>query len=90
VRTETRLVRLYNLRMEPIAVHARAELGRFAKAERHLHSRKRSVVERGAEYLLERCRLNGPHTGAWAEGMFRHRGLVGLRIMHGLLALAPA
>jgi len=88
VRAETRLVRLFNLRMEPIAVHARAEPGRFATAEAHLHSRKRSVVERGAEYLLERCRLIGPHTGAWAEGMFRHRGPIGLRIMQGLLALA--
>ena len=88
LRAETRLVRLFNLRLEPIAVHARAEPGRFATAEAHLHSRKRSVVERGAEYLLERCRLIGPHTGAWAEGMFRHRGPIGLRIMQGLLALA--
>jgi transposase len=34
VRAETRLVRLYNLRFEAIAVHVRAERGRFATARR--------------------------------------------------------
>lgn len=61
LRAETRVVRIFNLRFEPIAVHARAEPGRFATAEAHLHSAKRTIVERGADYLLERCRLLGAH-----------------------------
>ena len=40
-----------------IAAHARAEPGRFATAEAHIHAHKRSGVERGAEYWLGRCRL---------------------------------
>ena len=51
VRAETRLVRLYNLRFEAVAVHVRAERGRFATAEAHLHSHKRVIIERGADYL---------------------------------------
>ncbi|MBI5769795.1 MAG: IS21 family transposase [Verrucomicrobia bacterium] len=88
VRAEARVVRLYNLRLEPIAVHARAEPGHFATADAHIHSRKRAIVERGAAYLLERCRLLGAHCGAWAEGMLAQRGPIGLRVLQGLLALA--
>ena len=43
--------------------------------------------ERGAEHLLPRCRLIGPHCGAWAEAMQRHRGPAALRVMLGLLHL---
>jgi transposase len=88
VRAETRLVRLYNLRFEPIGVHARAEPGRFATAETHLHSRKRAIIERGADYLLERCHLLGGQCGAWAEGLMAQRGPIGMRVLQGLLALA--
>lgn len=88
LRAETRVVRIFNLRFEPIAVHARAEPGRFATAEAHLHSAKRTIVERGADYLLERCRLLGAHCGAWADGMMAQRGPIGLRVLQGLLALA--
>ncbi len=88
VRAETRLVRLYNLRMDPIGVHARAEPGRFATADAHLHSRKRAIIERGADYLLEHCRLLGAQCGAWAEGLMAQRGPIGMRVLQGLLALA--
>lgn len=88
VRAEARLVRLYNLRFDPIGVHARAEPGRFATAEAHLHSCKRAIIERGADYLLQRCRLLGAHCGAWAEGLMTQRGPIGLRVLQGLLALA--
>lgn len=88
VRRETRLVRLYNTRREQIALHAEAEPGRFTTDPAHLHSRKRHIIERGADYLLDRCRLLGPHTGTWAEQMFAQRGPQGLRLMLGLLQLA--
>jgi transposase len=88
VRRETRLVRLYNTRREQIALHAEAEPGRFTTDPAHLHSRKRHLIERGADYLLDRCRLLGPQTGTWAEQMFAQRGPQGLRVMLGLLQLA--
>ena len=88
VRAETRLVRLYNLRFEAVAVHVRAERGRFATADAHLHSHKRVIIERGADYLRERCGLLGAHCGAWAEGLLAQRGPLGLRVLQGLLALA--
>ena len=88
VRAETRLVRLYNLRFEAIGVHARAEPGRFATADAHLHSHKRVIIERGADYLCKRCGLLGAQCGAWAEGLMTQRGPLALRVLQGLLALA--
>ena len=88
VRGEARLVRLFNLRMEPIGVHARAVAGRFETQDEHIHSHKRHVIERGASHLLARCRQVGPGTGAWAQAMYQHRGVEGLRVLQGLIHLA--
>jgi transposase len=88
VRQEARLLRLYNTRREQIALHALAEPGKFTTDPAHLHSRKRHIIERGADYLLERCRLIGPLTGTWAEAMHQTRGPQSLRVMQGLLHLA--
>lgn len=88
VRQETRLLRLYNTRREQIALHALAEPGKFTTDPAHLHSRKRHIIERGADYLLDRCRMIGPLTGSWAEAMHQSRGPQSLRVMQGLLQLA--
>jgi hypothetical protein len=88
VRGESRIIRVLNHRQEVIAAHARAEAGRFATSDAHIHAHKRSGVERGAQYWLERSRLIGPHTGQWAEGLFTHRGIYALRALQGLVALA--
>lgn len=88
VRQETRLLRLYNLRREQIALHALAEPGKFTTDPAHLHSRKRHIIERGVDHLLDQCRLLGPLTGTWAEAMHQARGPQGLRVMLGLLQLA--
>jgi transposase len=88
VRQESRLLRLYNSRREQIALHALAEPGKFTTDPAHLHSRKRHIIERGADYLLDRCRLIGPFTGTWAEAMHQNRGPQSLRVMQGLLQLA--
>jgi transposase len=90
VRGESRVIRILNHRLEAIAAHARAEPGRFATTEAHLHAHKRSGIERGADYWLDRCRLIGPHTAAWAEGFFAQRGVYGLRALQGLVGLAKA
>jgi len=88
VRADSRLVRLFNTRMDPIGIHARVEPGHFATDAAHLHPHKLSLTERGPEYLLGRCRRLGPGCGAWAEAMYRHRGVYGIRSLQGLLHLA--
>lgn len=88
VRQEMRLLRLFNPRREQIALHALAEPGKFTTDPNHLHSRKRHIIERGADYLLDRCRVIGPLTGIWAEAMHQTRGPQSLRVMQGLLQLA--
>ena len=88
VRWEAKLVRVFNQRREPIALHARVEPGKFATDPHHLHSPHRRVVQHSLDYLLDRARLVGPHTGSWAEAMTQQRGPAGMRVLHGLLALA--
>jgi hypothetical protein len=88
VRQEARLLRVHNTRREQIALHALAEPGKFATDPAHLHSRKRHLIERGVDHLLDRCRLIGPLTGTWAEAMHQCRGPQSLRVMLGLLQLA--
>lgn len=87
VRGESRVIRVLNHRQEVIAAHARVERGRFATNDAHIHAHKRSGVERGAKYWLDRCRSIGPQTAAWAEGLFANRGVYGLRALQGLVGL---
>jgi transposase len=87
-RWESKLVRVFNQRREVIAVHALAEPGRFATDPNHLHSPHRRIIQHSLDYLLDRARLIGAHTGSWAEAMVRQRGPIGTRVLHGLLSLA--
>jgi transposase len=89
-RWEARLVRIYNLRMEQIALHSRSEPGKFQTDPNHVDDRKRCVIERGVEWLLDRARCLGKYSGTWAEQMIRQRGPQGLRVLQGLLSLAEA
>jgi transposase len=88
VRWESRLVRVFNQRRQEIALHARVEPGKFATDPHHLHSPHRYAIRHSLDYLLDRARLVGVHTGSWAEAMSRQRGPAGMRVLHGLLALA--
>lgn len=88
VRWDSRVVRVYNLRLEPIATHARTLPGRFRTHQAHLHAQKISRVERGAEWLLRQARAVGPETASWAEAMLKERGIEGVRVLVGLLSLA--
>jgi hypothetical protein len=63
----------------------RSDPGRSAGA---IHDHKRTLIERGAEWILDRCRLMGPEAGTWAEQLYRQRGPESLRVLQGLLALA--
>ena len=88
VRWNLRLVRIFNGRMEQIALHPRQEPGRFSTQDKHIASEKRSGVERGATYLLCRARMIGEHAARWAENMLQTRGIEGVRVLQGLLSLA--
>jgi len=87
VRWDLRLVRIFNSRMEQLAVHVRQEPGRFSTQDQHIASQKRSGVERGAVYLLSRARLIGEQTTRWGEAMIQARGIEGVRVLQGLLSL---
>ena len=65
-----------------------AEPGKFTTDPLHQHSPYRHVIHRNLDYLLDRARLIGKHTGTWAEAMVQQRGPIGTRVLHGLLSLA--
>jgi transposase len=87
VRWDLRLVRIFNNRMQQIALHPRKEPGQFSTLPEHIHRQKRSDVELGAVALLSRARSVGEHTARWAEAVIQARGIEGVRVLVGLLAL---
>lgn len=88
VRWDSRLVRVFNDRFEQIALHAKAEPGRFRTSAEHIPPERVSAVERGTQPLLRQIGAIGPRTGAWAEAVMRHRGVEAIRVLVGLKALA--
>ena len=88
VRWDARMMRVFNKRMESVCVHALSDPGRFNTDPNHIHDRKRCLVERGADWMLDRCRLIGKYSGTWAEALFEKRGPQCLRVLQGLLQLA--
>jgi transposase len=86
-RWDATMVRIFNDRMELIAMHPRGEAGRFRTDPRHIASEKISGVERGAAYLLKRISLIGPETLRWAKAMLDARGIEGVRVLMGLLSM---
>jgi transposase len=87
VRWDLRLVRIFNNRMQQMCLHPRKEPGQFSTLPEHIHSQKRSAVELGTVALLSRARCVGEHTARWAEAMIQARGIEGVRVLVGLLAL---
>jgi hypothetical protein len=81
-------VRVFNDRMEQVAVHARREPGRFSTQSVHIASEKVSGVERGAAWHLARVRRLGPKSTCWAEAVVEARGVEAVRVLIGLLSLA--
>lgn len=88
VRWDGHLVRVFNGRMEQIAVHAQHEPGKFSTQGPHIVSQKISSVELGTTHLLQRVSLIGPHTSRWAQAMLQARGIEGVRVLVGLSSLA--
>jgi transposase len=87
VRWDGRLVRIFNQRLEALAVHVRCEPGRFSTQATHISAEKISGIERGAEWLLRQVRRLGPETTRWAQAMLSARGIEGLRVLQGLRQL---
>lgn len=87
-RWDGRLVRVFNHRLEEIAVHVKVEPGKFSTHSQHIAAEKISGVERGAEWLLRKAGSIGQHADQWAQAVIRGRGVAGLRTVMGLLALA--
>ncbi|HEV58127.1 MAG TPA: IS21 family transposase [Phycisphaerales bacterium] len=87
VRWDSHLVRIFNSKMESIAVHVQVEPGTFQTQDRHLHDKKISQVEKGTVWLLRRSTLIGTHVEQWARQMLETRGISGVRILVGLLSL---
>jgi hypothetical protein len=88
VRWDARTVRIFNQRFEQVALHVRHEPGRFSTLGEHLAAEKINGIERGATWLLSKVDLVGPHATEWAQAMLQSRGIVGVRVLQGLLSLA--
>jgi len=88
VRWDSRIVRIYNERLQQIAVHARALPGKFSTDRKHLAQAKISSVERGVEYMLEKAQRLGHDSAGWAKQMIAVRGIQGIRVLQGFLSLA--
>jgi transposase len=88
VRWDARLVRIFNHRLEQIAVHAKQPPGKFSTHASHIATEKINGIEKGAAWLLQKAGHIGSHAEAWAAAMLERRGVEGLRVLQGLSALA--
>ena len=87
-RWDERLVRVFNHRLEQIALHVRREPGKFSTLGEHIVPEKISGVERGAAWLLRKIEVLGEQAHAWAQAMLKTRGIEGVRVLQGLLSLS--
>jgi len=86
-RWDGHLVRIFNCRMEQIIVHAQVEPGKFQTLQKHIHSQKRSKIEKGTVWMLQKASLIGTNADKWAQAMLEARGIPGIRVLVGLLSL---
>jgi transposase len=88
VRWDARVLRIFNQKLEPIALHVKREPGGFSTQGEHIAAAKISGVERGAAWLLTQTRRLGTHSARWSEAVIAVRGIEGVRVLQGLLSLA--
>ncbi len=89
VRWDTRLVRVFNDSFAQIALHSKAEPGRFSTDRAHLSDRKISGVERGAQWLLDKTVHIGPYAYLWAKTMLDERGIEEVRVCSWATTVSP-
>ncbi len=87
VRWDGRTIRVFNERQVQIALHARVEKGRFCWSENTTSRGRLRGMEHTASWLQQQAARIGPKCGAWAAGVWLHRGAEGIRPLYGLLAL---
>jgi len=87
-RWDGHLVRIFNFKMEQLTLHVQGEPGKFQTKSSHIDSRKRSPIEKGTVWLLQRASLIGSQTDQWAQALLKTRGIEGVRPLIGLLNLA--
>jgi transposase len=88
VRWDGQIVRIFNQRLEQIALHVQQQPGRFSTHDQHLAAAKISGVERGADWLLTKVGRIGPQAHQWGQAMLAARGIEGVRVLQGLISLA--
>jgi hypothetical protein len=86
-RWNSRVVRIFNNRMELICTHATQPPGKFSTLPEHIASEKIHPIERGTEWLLKKCSYIGENTKNWSLGLVANRGIEAVRVLHGLLNL---
>ena len=87
VRWDSRVVRVFHDNMDLICTHATQPPGKFSTHPEHLASEKIHPIERGADWLLEKCSYIGQNTRNWTLGLVANRGIEAVRVLHGLLNL---
>ena len=87
VRYDSRLVRIHDIQMDLIATHIRQAPGRFSTQDKHILDRKIAGVERGTMWLLRKVGQLGPQARRWGEPVLEARGIEGVRVLQGLIAL---
>jgi transposase len=80
-RWDGRMVRIFNLRMDVIATHARKEPGQFSARDPGTVG---PGVMRTAEYWCRRAGQIGPWCGEWAQRVHAGRGPASIRMLMGL------
>jgi transposase len=86
VRWDLRMVRILNLRTEPICSHRRLEPGTFSRTLGC--AGMASTLTAAIEYWTNRAALLSPACGIWAQGLIHKRGHTALRSIIGLCALS--
>ncbi len=86
-RWDGRTVRLLDQKMRPIAMHVQRPPGTFSTQAVHIVPEKIGGIERGTTWLLRRVECIGPHATQWAQSMLQNRGIEGIRVLMGLVAL---
>lgn len=76
-RWDNRLVRVFNERLQQIALHLRREPGRFSTQSEHIPREKINGIERGAKWLLIKVSRIGPHTKPGPRRCLRTAGSKG-------------
>jgi hypothetical protein len=87
IRWDGRLVRIFNERLESLAIHCQQGPGRFSTQPAHIASEKISAVERGAAWMLTKIKRIGRRAAEWGEAVIRARGIEGVRVLQGLVSL---